>query len=365
MLLNDVTLREGNQMPGREYSVDQKVTAGTALSQLGVQFIQAGFPATGQPDQEAITALSNQVETPISALARAREADIDAAINADADIIDIFLPISDNHLKHVLNMDREKALDMLAESVGHARDRGGTIHITLADAFRTDVEDVRTVFEAFPSVDYITLADTVGARTPSTVRSYLQELRDTINLNRTGVHFHDDLGVATANVLAAYDFGVGKADVSVASLGERAGNAALEEVVVSGVTDYDDPLGVNESQLVPVCRDVLETLGEDVEVRKAILGEEVTKHESGIHTAAMLDEPTIFEAYDPERFGGERRLFFGAGTGYTGARKLLERADVDPTEAQVKEFAELLSDRGSLDTDAAVSLAKSKFKGDN
>lgn len=348
-------------MPGRSFAAEQKIRAGTVLARLGVQCIQAGFPITGETDREVTRRLSERTDTAISALARARVEDVDAALVANADIVDIFLPISDGQLEHILGTNRETAMEKLAEAVDQARDGGMNVHVTLADAFRTEVDAVRTVFDTFPKVEYVTLADTVGARTPTTVRSYLHELQREVDLDRVGAHFHDDLGVATANVLAAYELGVGKVDVSVASLGERAGNPALEEVVVAGVTEYDDAFGIDEHELVPACREVLEALDEDVEGRKAILGDEVTEHESGIHTAAMLDDPSVFESFDPERFGGERRLLFGAGTGRTGARKLLERAGIRPTDEQLAEFADMLSRRGPLETDAAISLARSTF----
>jgi isopropylmalate/homocitrate/citramalate synthase len=253
-------------------------------------------------------------------------------------------------------------LEMVTQTVDYVCDHGGTPHVTLADAFRTDCENLVEVFKAVPEAQFVTLADSVGARTPRSVRTYLETLSADIDLSRVGVHFHDDMGCGTANALAAYDAGVGKADVSVASLGERAGNSALEEVVAAATIDYGDTLGVNESELIPVCRGVLNTLNESYDDRKAILGEEISEHESGIHTAAMLSDPATLEPFDPERFGGTRRLVFGSATGTSGCRKLLERVNVDTDDETVEAFQELLAEHGPLDLSEVLELARIEFE---
>ena len=357
MLLNDVTLREGDQMPGRSYTANQKIACARELDALGLPFIQPGFPATGEKDRSVVAALAGTTDADVIALARALEPDIDAAVDADADIVEVFVSASDRHLEHLLGMSREEMLAMLGEAVAYVRDRGGTPHVTLADAFRTDPAHLREIFATVPDVPFVTLADTVGARTPVTVRQHLDALGDGVSFDRVGVHFHDDMGCGTANALAAYDVGVGKADVSVASLGERAGNSALEEVVTACAVDLDDDLGVDTETLVPTCRSVLATLGEEYDERKAVLDREIHEHESGIHTAAMLADPATLEPYDPADFGGERHLVFGAPTGESGARTLLDRAGVDPDPETVQAFQERLADRGPLDLDSALALA--------
>lgn len=361
MDLCDVTLREGDQMPGRDYSVDQKVAAGEALDRLGVAFLQAGFPITGETDRETVSVLADRTDADVVALARATPGDVDAALEADADVVEVMAPLSDVQLEHALGTSRGDVFSMLEEAVDRAQEGGATAHVTLVDAFRTDVAHLVDAFERFPDVPHVNLADTVGARSPRSVRCLLEELGDTVDRSRVGVHFHDDMGVATANVLASYDAGVGKADVSVASLGERAGNPALEEVVVAGTTDLDESFGLDLTEVIPTCNEVLDALEESVEPRKAVLGREVTEHESGIHTAAMLDEPATFEPFAPADFGGNRRLLFGAGTGRTGARKLLERAGVSPTDDRVTTLLDALAERGPLETEEAIALVADLF----
>lgn len=362
MKLTDVTLREGDQMPGRSYSAGEKVRAGKALDRLGVSYIQAGFPITGEKDIRAISQLSAEVDTAVVGLARARVDDVDAVIESGADVAEIFLSISDEHLDHVLGVSRETAFEWLHSAVSHAREYDLRVHLSLVDAFRADLDCTIKVFEEFPDVELITAADTVGARIPSEVREMVSALSSSINLDRFGVHFHDDLGVATANTLAAYEEGVGKADVSIASLGERAGNSSLEELLVASSTRHDQDFGLKVDELVPVCTEVIEALDESIQPRKAILGTEVTEHEAGIHTTAMLDRPSTFEPFDPSEFGGNRTLVFGEGTGKTGAKKLLTLAEVPATDYRITTYCNLLTQHGPVSKEEALELARSQFE---
>ncbi|MFB6194742.1 MAG: LeuA family protein [Haloplanus sp.] len=362
--LRDVTIREGAQMPGRTYDVAARVAAGRVLDRLGLDAIQAGFPAVGETDRTAVHRLADDpaVDADVAALARARTGDVDAALDAGADVVEVMIPTSARQLEHVLGVPRERAVEMAGEALDHARDGGADVHLTLVDGFRTDPAHLAETFEAFPALPTITVADTVGARTPDGVRDHLGSLRARgVDVSRLGVHFHDDLGVATANTLAAVDCGVASADVSVASIGERAGNAALEQVVVADAVSEGDAFGVDRAELVPACRAALDALDESVDSRTPVLGEAVTTHESGIHTAAMLRDPGTFEPFDPAAFGGERRLVFGAGSGRGSARALLERAGVDPTEERVTRLLDLLAERGPMDAAAATDLVRETF----
>jgi isopropylmalate/homocitrate/citramalate synthase len=362
--LRDVTIREGAQMPDRSYDVDARVAAGRALDRLGLSAVQAGFPVVGEADRAAIRRLATDetVSADVVALARARAEDVDAALDAAADVVEVMVPTSERQLDHVLGVSRSAALGMAEEAIERAREGGADVHLTLVDGFRTDPAALAAVFASFPSVPTITVADTVGARTPDGVRSVVAHLRNRgVDGSRLGVHFHDDLGVATANTLAAVGAGATSADVSVAALGERAGNAALERVVVADAAEGDDDFDVDRGALIPACRTVLDALGESIDPRTPVLGETVTTHESGIHTAAMLRDPGTFEPFDPAAFGGERRLVFGAGSGRGSARALLERAGIDPTDRRVARLLDLLAERGPLDAADASALVEETF----
>jgi len=359
--LTDVTIREAAQMPGRSYTVDQRVEAGLAIDRLGVDRIQTGFPVASEVDREVTHELSASVDADTVVIARALERDIDAALDTGADVIEVFAPVSDLHLKYDLGKSRAEVLEMLAAAVDRAQDGGATVRLGVLDGFRTADEHLLEVFERFEHVPSIGLADTVGRRSPRTVRETLTRLAEAVDLARIGVHFHNDLGVGTANVLTAYECGVGNADVSVAALGERVGNPAIEEVVAVGDLEYDETFGVDASQLVPVAETVLAALGESVSDRKPILGSEATIHEAGLHTAVMLEEPSAFEPFAPARFGGRRTLVFGEGTGRGATRKLLEQAQIPASDDRVDRFVQLLSTEGPMDQEAAVELAERTF----
>lgn len=363
MDLCDVTLREGDQLPGRSYSVDQKLEAAGVLDDLGLPYVQAGFPATGQKDREVTRTLAGSLEASVVAIARAVPSDVEAALEAEADVIEVFAPLSDLQLEHVLDTSREAMFDAMQTAVESASDGGATVHLCIVDAFRTEQRHLVTAIERFDAVQVVNLADTVGIRTPASVSTFLEELcnRTAVTPSELAVHFHDDLGVGTANVMTAYELGIGKADVSVAAYGERAGNASLEEVVAIADLEYGDSMGIDPSELIPSCHAVLETLEETVDPRKSLLGALVTQHESGLHTAAMLDEPSVFEPFDPARFGGERRLVFGEGTGRGAGRKLLERAGVETDEETVNAMLERLAEQGPMGMDEALALARREF----
>lgn len=357
MRLQDVTIREGGQMPGRTYTVDARVAAARALDRLGLDYIQVGFPIAGDPDAAAITEAAADCDADVVAIARALERDVDAALDAEADVVEVFGPLSDLHLEHTVGLTREEMLSGMRDAVDRVHEGGATATLTLVDAFRTPPAVVADAVDAFDDVECVSFADTVGRATPRSVREFLDAVGESVDLQRTGVHLHDDVGCATANALVADELGVGRADVSVASLGERAGNTALEELVVASALDGEEAFGLSAEALIPACRDVLDILDESVAPRKAVLGDAVHEHESAIHVAAMLEAPSSMEPYDPARFGGARRLVFGSKTGRGGARRLLERADREVTDERVSTLLTRLADAGPMGLQEALALA--------
>jgi isopropylmalate/homocitrate/citramalate synthase len=354
--LYDLTLREGDQMPGRSYDADAKVEAALALDRLGVAGVQAGFPATGETDRETLRRLDGRLDAAVTGLARAVRSDVDSVVDAGADGVDVFTYLSDRQLRHVVDKSRDEMLEATRDAVDYARDRGLDVQVSLVDSFRTDLAVQTDALERFADVPVVNLPDSVGATTPATVAERLGALDERVDLSRVGVHFHDDLGCAAANTLVAKEHGVAKADVAVAALGERAGNTPLEQVVAGSASDRGDEMGLAVERLIPVCRDVLSALDETVDPRTPVLGEEPVTHESGIHTTAMLAEPSAFEPFDPADFGGRRRLLFGAKSGRGAATRLLERAGMTPTDDRVERALDLLASAGPLETTEAVAL---------
>ena len=361
MELHDLTLREGDQMPDRSYDADAKVEAALALDRLGIAGIQAGFPATGEVDRETIRRLDGQVDANVIGLARAVESDVDKVADAGADGVDIFTYLSERQLRHVVDKSREEMLDATLAAVDHARDRGLDVEVSLVDSFRTDLDVQVDALERLSDLPVVNLPDSVGAVTPLTVSERLDALSERVDLSRVGVHFHDDLGCAAANTLVAKERGVAKADVAVAALGERAGNTPLEQVVAGSTSDRGDDLGLHVEELIPACHDVLDALDEVIDERTPVLGAEPVTHESGIHTTAMLAEPSAFEPFDPATFGGTRRLVFGPKSGRGAATGLLERAGLEPTDERVDRALDLFEAEGPLEAEAAVALLAARI----
>lgn len=339
MKLLDVTLREGEQRPGVQYSVAQKIEAARELDSLGVDYIQIGFPVADGRTAEVCDRINLTAST--TGIARAVPGDVKAAIEASVDIVDLFAPTSDHQLEHILGKDHTELFEIVVEAADIAHDHGIEVHFSAMDGFRTEPSVLDDLF-ATVDAELYTIADTIGSRTPAGVVNHLEALET--KLSCVGVHFHDDLGVGTANAIAAARLGVEKVDVSVAGLGERAGNVALEEfVVAAAVGDESCDVAVDQENLLPIAHRVLDTLDETVVPEKALLGTEVFSHESGLHTAAMLDEPSTFEPFDPAQFGGRRQLLFGSDTGRGAARRILERIERKPTGERVDRLLERLT----------------------
>lgn len=352
MELVDVTIREGHQRPGRGYSVDQKLAAVRALDALGVDAIQVGFPAAD--DGTAAVCADSDVDAALTGIARAVPGDVEAAVAAGVDVVEVFAPTSERQRTHLLGLSLDDVASRAAEATDLATDAGVAVTFTAMDGFRTPREDLNRLLAALP-VSAVNVADTVGIRLPHEVEAFLPKLDG--DLGSVGVHFHDDLGVATANAIAAARCGVGRIDVSVGGVGERAGNTPLETVVVAAELAGIETR-VETEAIIPRCREVLDHLDEPVPASRPVIGRAAFTHEAGLHTAAMLDDPATLEAFDPARFGGERQLRFGPQTGRGAARRLLERAGECPTDDAVSRLVSALADlEEPIALDAAIALA--------
>lgn len=341
MRLCEVTLRR------RGYGLEERLAAGRALEDL-----EPAMVGTRAADAELTGRLADELDAEVIALADPDE--VGTAVDAGADVLELAIPVSDGRLAAV-DTTREAAFDRARSAVDEARDAGVRAQLRLVDAFRTDAAELAPAFERFDLP--VVLADSPGARTPSYVAGYLRTLAElAVDLERVGVAFRDDLGVATANALVGASMGVDRVDVSVAGLAGRAGTPALEEFVAAAGAE-DHAVGVDTDRLIPACRAALAALEEPVEGRKPVLGEDVHTHEGGVDAAAMLGDPAAFEAYDPGRYGGSRRLVFGAGTNADGARILLAAADREPTDRRVEALLARLVEAGPLGPDEAVELA--------
>lgn len=331
----DLTLREGTQVPGVEVDEEAGRAVLDALADLGVERVEVAFPRARR--REVWYRHADDLGLATAALARAVPADVEAALAVDPDEVEVIVPASDVQLEYALGKSREEAIDLLVENVERARDAGVAAGGTLMDAFRAEESVLRRGTRALADAGarHVTLADTTGTGTPGAVRetvaAVVEEAGDDLDV---AIHTHDDMGVAAANALAAVDAGATSVDATVGGVGERAGNAPIEEMAVL-LSERGDDVALDRERLIPACRRAHEALAGPVPENKPIIGTRPFRHESGLHTAAMLREPSTYEPFDPARYGGERELLFGEGTGRGAVRALLDSAGRDPTDDRV------------------------------
>ena len=334
----DTTLRDGEQAPGFSMHIDEKVRLARALDALGVDIVEAGFPIASDADAEAVRRVAAEVRRPtVAALARCCRTDVERAGEALQDAarprIHTFIATSDLHLTRKLRMTRETCLDAAVEAVRLARGYTDDVQFSAEDATRTDLDFLCRVIESVidAGATTINLPDTVGYSTPDEVFEFFTTIRARVpNADRAvlSTHCHDDLGLAAANSLAAIRAGARQVECTINGIGERAGNASLEEIVMATrvrsdrlpfQTDVDTRLIYTASQLLT------SITGEAVQANKAIVGRNAFAHEAGIHQDGMLKDRRTYEIMRPEEVGVPRAtLVLGKHSGRHAVQKRCE-----------------------------------------
>jgi 2-isopropylmalate synthase len=347
----DTTLRDGEQSPGFSMNTGEKIRMARQLEALGVDIIEAGFPISSRGDLEAVQTVAKEVRTvPIAALARAKKHDVDAAIEAlkpaAASRLHIFLATSDLHLKVKLNMSREQALEAITSMIAYGRNHVGEVEFSAEDAGRTDIEYLCQVCRAAVDAGATTLnlPDTVGYAVPEEYGAMFTKVREYLG-DPAGItlsaHCHDDLGMAVANSLAAVRAGVRQIECTVNGIGERAGNASLEEVVVA-LAVRKESFGVETNikldQLFPSSRLLTEITGAQVAPNKAVVGANAFAHEAGIHQDGIIKNPLTYEIISPQTVGvPSRSLVLGKHSGRNALKTSLRDLGYEPSDADLAE----------------------------
>ncbi|MEZ6122940.1 MAG: 2-isopropylmalate synthase [Planctomycetaceae bacterium] len=317
IIIFDTTLRDGEQSPGCSMNTREKLEVARALVDLGVDVIEAGFPIASPGDFEAVQLIANRFgeQATICALARSREDDIakakGALANAARRRIHVFLATSAIHREHKLKMTKQQIIDTAVASVQNAKDFCDDIEFSPEDAARTELDFLCEVVEKAIAAGATTvnIPDTVGYATPNhyfKVISYLKQNVPNINSAIISSHCHDDLGMAVANSLAAVEAGARQVECTINGLGERAGNAALEEVVMALKTRadyYGVHTRINTERLFPTSQLVSSITGMKVQRNKAIVGQNAFAHEAGIHQHGILQERSTYEIMRPQDVG--------------------------------------------------------------
>jgi 2-isopropylmalate synthase len=361
----DTTLRDGEQTPGVSVTPEQKIQIATKLDELGVDVIEAGFPIVSHGEMTAIKTISQYgLKSEICALARAVQADIDAVINCDVNYVHTFIATSDIHMQHKLKMSREQVIEKAIWSVDYAKKHGMKVEFSAEDATRSDREFLRRVFKAVTDVgaDRLDIPDTVGYATPQYIAQIVKDVKAvTNNQIPISMHCHDDFGLAVANTISGIDAGASCAHVTINGLGERAGNASLEELVMALQCLYSKKHNIKTELLYETSKYISNTMGIVVQPNKAIIGENAFGHESGIHTHGVISNPLTYEPISPEIVGRRRWLQAGKHAGAHGIKAMLEDFGIKPSDKQLQEIVEKqknIADKGkSITTAELLSIA--------
>jgi 2-isopropylmalate synthase len=370
VLIFDTTLRDGEQAPGCSMARPEKLRVARALADLGVDVIEAGFPAASRGDFESVQAVAGEIAGPvICALARCSTEDIELAARALEPAprrrIHVFLATSAIHRQYKLNMAQEEILRTAAAGVARARELCADVEFSPEDASRTELDFLAQVVEAAIAAGATTvnIPDTVGYTVPDEFAElfrYLRKYVRGIDAVRLSVHCHDDLGMAVANSLTAVVAGARQIECTVNGIGERAGNCSLEEVVMALKTRaafFNVATGINTSRLYPTSRLVSSITGMPIPRNKAVVGENAFAHEAGIHQHGMLKHHSTYEILRPEDVGLSRsHLVLGK---HSGRHAFRERVQALGFELEEQEFNRVFEDFKAL-----ADRKKELFDGD-
>ncbi len=349
LLVFDTTLRDGEQAPGFSMRIDEKLTMARQLARLGVDIIEAGFPIASDADAEAVRRIALEVRDPrIAALARARPQDIDRAgaalAPARASRIHTFIATSDLHLERKLRISREDCLTAAVDAVKRARQYTEDVQFSAEDATRSDLDFLCRVLEAVidAGCSTVNLPDTVGYSTPDEVFEFFSTIRGRVtNADKVifSAHCHDDLGLAVANSLAAIRAGARQVECTINGIGERAGNASLEEVVMATHVRGDrHPFDttVNTPELYSTSQLLTGLTGQAVQANKAIVGANAFAHEAGIHQDGILKDRRTYEIMRPQDVGvPAATLVLGKHSGRHAVQRRCEQLGVELTRFEL------------------------------
>ncbi|WP_154325920.1 MULTISPECIES: LeuA family protein [Haloferax] len=347
----DTTLRDGEQSPRTSFSYEEKRDIAATLDDMGTHVIEAGFPVNSDAEFEAVADIAASADNSTTCgLARVVDKDIEAALDSGVDMVHTFVSTSDVQLADSMHASREEAVERAVRSVERVRDAGVEVMFSPMDATRTDEEFLIEVVEAVSEagVDWINLPDTCGVATPTRFARMVRMVREHTDA-RIDVHAHDDFGLASANAMAGFEAGAAQAQVSVNGIGERAGNAAYEEVVMAAESIYGVDTGIDTTRITELARIVEKASDIPIPANKPVVGQNAFSHESGIHAAGVIENADTFEpgVMTPEMVGATREFVLGKHTGTHSVRKRLTDIGYEPTDAEVREVTRRVKDYGA------------------
>ena len=338
ILIFDTTLRDGEQAPGASMSTEEKLQIAQILESLKVDTIEAGFPAASEGDALSVEKIAKTIKnTTIAALCRAKKEDIDKAIRvlmkARSPKIHTFISTSPLHIKYKLRTDKKSVLQMIADSVSYSRKYCDNVEWSSEDATRSDLDFLYKCIETAiqKGAKTITLADTVGYFLPTEIKMLVKNIKNNVpNIDKVllSVHCHDDLGMSVANSISAIEAGVEQVHCTINGIGERAGNAALEEIVMAIETKKNilkKNTGIETNYLSKASKLVSKITKFVVPANKAVVGKNAFAHESGIHQHGVIINNKTYEIMDPKKIGLKKSIIvFGKHSGRHALRKKIK-----------------------------------------
>ncbi|WP_345781292.1 homocitrate synthase/isopropylmalate synthase family protein [Natronobeatus ordinarius] len=354
----DTTLRDGEQSPGTSFSYEDKRQIAAVLDEMGTHVIEAGFPVNSDAEFEAVRDIAESTSSTTCGLARVVDGDIEAALDSGVEMVHTFVSTSDVQIEDSMHATREEVVQRAVESVERIVEAGAICMFSPMDATRTDeaflIEVIEAVTEA--GTDWINIPDTCGVATPRRYYDLIEKVCAHTDA-RIDVHTHDDFGLATANALSGIEAGAAQAQVSVNSIGERAGNAAYEEFVMAVESLYQADTGIDTTRISELSQLVEAKSGMDVPGNKPVVGTNAFSHESGIHAAGVIENSDTFEpgVMTPEMIGARRRLVLGKHTGTHSVRKRLEEQGFAPSDDEVRAVTRRVKDYGAEKRDVTVT----------
>lgn len=339
LVLVDCTLRDGEQAPGVFFTRDEKLSIADLLSASGVGVLDAGMPSVSAEERDTLRALAQRgLKSRVAATVRCLRGDIDLARECGIEEVFLFMPVSPQHLRHKFNSDLDGVSHQIEDSVKYAVDRGMCVHFVAEDSVRADPVRLGALFDSVADWGAASalICDTVGVMWPDSLGRFLSNLKSNTGSGiALGIHCHNDYGLAAANTLAAVSAGCTMITATLNGLGERAGNAALEEVACAVEDLLGRSLGVNRKALREACLAVARASGVFIMPTKPITGLNVFRHESGVHVDGMLKDFSTYESIDPEPFGLSHSFILGKHSGSGLVEKMLRESGIDATPEEI------------------------------